>query len=113
LILAGTDSPPDIPATSLHINLRAQVRDGGLQPWQALETATILPARTYGLAKDLGTIEPGRLADLIIVAGEPLKNIDDITDVGCVAKNGKLQSVASIIAPFAKSNIGENVCPAH
>ena len=111
LILAGTDSPLDIPATSLHLNLRAQVKYGNLEPWQALETATSLPAKAYGLSKDLGTLEPGRLADLIIVSGDPLKNIDDVTRVECVAKNGKLQSVASIMAPFAKSDIGETVCP--
>lgn len=112
-ILAGTDSPLDIPATSLHLNLRAQVKQGGLAPWQALETATSLPAKAYGLSKDLGTLEPGHLADLIIVDGDPLKNIDDLVRVQCVAKNGTLQSVASIMEPFAKSNIGEAICPIH
>jgi Tol biopolymer transport system component len=111
LILAGTDSPLDIPATSLHLNLRAQVKYG-LEPWQVLETATSLPAKAYGLDKDLGTLEPGHLADLIIVAGDPLKNINDVTRVECVAKNGDLQSVATVMAPFAKSDIGETICPA-
>jgi hypothetical protein len=111
IILAGTDSPLDLPATSLHLNLRAQVKYGRA-PWQALETATILPAKAYGLTKDLGTIEPGHLADLIIVSGDPLKNIDDAAKVECVMKNGKLQSVASVMAPFAKSTIGASMCPA-
>jgi Tol biopolymer transport system component/imidazolonepropionase-like amidohydrolase len=113
LILAGTDSPLDIPATSLHLNLRAQVKYGHLEPWQALETATSLPAKAYGLSADLGTLTPGHLADLIIVSGDPLTNIDDLTNVECIVKNGKLQSVASIMAPFAKSSLGESVCPSH
>ena len=100
LILAGTDSPLDIPATSLHLNLRAQVKYG-LKPWQALETATSLPARAYGLDKDLGTLEAGKLADLIIVEGDPLTNINDVARVQCVMKNGDLQSVDQIAAPFA------------
>ncbi len=112
LILAGTDSPLDLPATSLHLNLRAQVKYGRA-PWQALETATILPAQAYGLTKDLGTLEPGKLADLIIVSGDPLKNINDAIRVQCVMKNGHLQSVADISALFAKSTIGSDICPAH
>jgi len=112
LILAGTDSPLDIPATSLHINLRAQVKYGHLAPWQALETATSLPAKAYGLSNDLGSLTPGHLADLIIVEGDPLTNINDLAKVQCVAKNGHLKSVASIMAPFAKSDIGENICSA-
>jgi Tol biopolymer transport system component len=111
LILAGTDSPLDLPSTSLHLNLRSQVKYG-LAPWQALETATILPAKAYGLTKDLGTIEPGHLADLIIVAGDPLKNINDTARVQCVMKNGQLQSVATIMEPFAKSTVGNSICPA-
>ena len=111
IILAGTDSPLDLPATSLHLNLRAQVKYGRA-PWQALETATILPAKAYGLTKELGTLEPGHLADLIIVSGDPLKDIDDAVNVQCVMKNGQLRSVASIMAPFAKSTIGAAICPA-
>jgi Tol biopolymer transport system component len=112
LILAGTDSPLDIPATSLHINLRAQVKFG-LEPWQALETVTWLPAKAYGLTKDLGTLEPGKLADLIITDGDPLKNIDDVTRVECVMKNGFLWSVSDLAAPFTKLPTGTALCPAH
>ena len=111
LLLAGTDSPLDLMANSLHLNLRAQVKYG-LAPWQALETATILPAKAYGLTKDLGTLEPGKLADLIIVDGDPLKNINDTMRVECVMKNGFLQSVGTVMAPFAKSDTGNAICPA-
>ena len=112
LILAGTDSPLDIPATSLHLNLRAQVKFG-MAPWQSLETSTILPARAFGLTKDLGTLEPGKLADLIIVSGDPLKNINDAAAVQCVMANGVLRSVGSIMAPFVPGNTtGNATCPA-
>jgi imidazolonepropionase-like amidohydrolase len=109
-ILAGTDSPLDIPATSLHLNLRAQVKFG-LQPWQALETATWLPAKAYALDKDLGTIEPGKLADLIIVDGDPLTDISTAANVQCVMKNGVIHSVGEIIDPFVPGNsIGKSIC---
>jgi Tol biopolymer transport system component/imidazolonepropionase-like amidohydrolase len=111
LILAGTDSPIDMPATSLHLNLRAQVKYGHLAPWQALETATSLPAKAFGLSRDLGTLEPGKLADLIIVSGDPLADIDAVANVQCVAKNGELQSVGAIMEPFSHSTIGEDICP--
>jgi Tol biopolymer transport system component len=111
LVLAGTDSPLDVPATSLHLNLRAQVMYG-LAPWQALQTVTLLPARAFGLEKDLGTLAPGHLADLIITAGDPLKNINDTIRVECVMKNGNIQSVAAIAAPFAKLTAGQDICPA-
>jgi Tol biopolymer transport system component len=110
VVLAGTDSPLDLPGTSLQLNLRSQVRFG-LAPWQALETATSSPAKAFGLSKDLGTIEPGKLADLIIVSGDPLRDINDATRVQCVIKNGLLQSVGGIMAPFAKSNTGNSICP--
>jgi Tol biopolymer transport system component/imidazolonepropionase-like amidohydrolase len=112
VILDGTDSPLDLPATSLHLNLRAQVKYGRA-PWQALETATSIPAKALGISKDLGTLEPGKLADLVIVTGDPLKNINDAAAVQCVMVNGVLRSVGSVMSPFVKGNsIGNTVCPA-
>jgi len=103
LILAGTDSPLDIPATSLHLNLRAQVKFG-LQPWQALETATSMAAKAWHVDSELGTLEKGKVADLIIVSGNPLKNIGDAVNVQYVMKNGTFMSVQEILAPFTASH---------
>ena len=100
MILAGTDSPLDIPATSLHLNLRSQVKFG-MAPWQALETATSMAARAWHLSADLGTLEKGKVADLIIVSGDPLKNIQDAANVKYVMKNGILMSLDEILGPFA------------
>jgi Tol biopolymer transport system component/imidazolonepropionase-like amidohydrolase len=112
LILAGTDSPLDLPATSLHLNLRMQVKFG-LAPWQALETVTSLPAKAYGLTKDLGTLEKGKLADLVLVTGNPLTNINDAVNVQCVMKNGILWSVEEVAEPFTQADAGAAVCSAH
>ena len=56
-------------------------------------------------------MEAGKLADLILVEGDPLANIDDVTKVQCVMKNGRLMSVAEIMQPFVASSIGADVCP--
>ena len=100
MVLAGTDSPLDNVATALHLNLRAQVKFG-LEPWQALQTATLLPAKAFGVSNDLGTIEAGKLADLVLVSGNPLRDIKDAANVQSVMKNGKLYSVSDLMAPFA------------
>jgi imidazolonepropionase-like amidohydrolase len=103
MIIAGTDSPLDIPATSLHLNLRGQVKFG-TQPWQALETTTSMAARAWHLNSDLGTLETGKLADLIMVSGDPLKNIEDAANVQYVMKNGVLMSIQQILAPFTSAH---------
>jgi imidazolonepropionase-like amidohydrolase len=81
--------------------LRAQVKYG-LEPWQALQTATLFPAKTFGLEKDLGTVEPGKLADLAIVAGDPLKDIKAAANVKLVVKDGRVYSVEELMAPFKR-----------
>ena len=101
MILVGTDSPLDRVATALHLGLRAQVKYG-LEPWQALQTATLFPAKTFGLEKDLGTVEPGKLADLAIVAGDPLKDIKAAANVKLVVKDGRVYSVEELMAPFKR-----------
>jgi len=111
MFVGGTDSPLDLPSTSLHLNLIAQVKYG-LKPYQALETVTSIAARAAFLDKDLGTIEGGKLADLILVEGDPLTEIKDITKIQCVMKNGRIQSVAQIASPFVKLTTGDSVCAA-
>ncbi len=103
IILVGTDSPLDAVATALHLGLRAQVKYG-LEPWQALQTATLLPAKAFGVEKDLGTLEPGKLADLAIVSGDPLKDIKAAANVQFVMKDGRLYSVAELMAPFTHAS---------
>ncbi len=106
IMLVGTDSPLDNVATALHLGLRAQVKYG-LEPWRALQTATLLPASAFGVQKDLGTLEAGKLADLAIVKGDPLKDIKDAANVQFVMKDGKLYSVAELMAPFAHPVVTE------
>jgi imidazolonepropionase-like amidohydrolase len=100
-VLAGTDSPLDSVATALHLGLRAQVKYG-LQPWQALQTATLFPARAFGLEEDLGTVEPGKMADLTVVAGDPLHDIKDAANVKLVIKDGHVYWVDDLLAPFKR-----------
>ena len=88
-------------ATALHVNLRAQVKYG-LAPWQALQTATLLPAKAFGVANDLGTLEPGKLADMVFISGDPLTNIKDVANVSSVMKNGKLYTLPELMKPFQK-----------
>jgi imidazolonepropionase-like amidohydrolase len=101
IMLAGTDSPLDSVATALHLGLRAQVKYG-LEPWQALQTATLLPAKAFGVEKDLGTLEAGKLADLALVSGDPLHDIKAAANVRMVMKDGKLYTIQELMAPFAK-----------
>ncbi|WP_394840541.1 amidohydrolase family protein [Pendulispora brunnea] len=103
VMVAGTDSPLDDVATALHVNLRAQVKVGGVPPWQALQTATKLTAEVVGAGRDLGTLEKGKVADLVIVDGNPLVEINDLAKVKSVMKNGKLHTVEDLVAPFRPS----------
>jgi imidazolonepropionase-like amidohydrolase len=57
---------------------------------EALQAATIVPARVMGLEKELGTIKEGKRADLIIVNGNPLENIHNIRNVEFVITNGTM-----------------------
>ena len=95
-IVAGTDSPIMPYAVSLHTELEHFV-DGGLTPFQALQTATVNAAEALGSGLDLGSVEPGKLADLVFVDGDPLTDITDARRVTAVMKNGELLELESLL----------------
>jgi imidazolonepropionase-like amidohydrolase len=67
------------------------VKDGAT-PWQTLLAATRDAARLCGRGADLGTVETGKLADLIVVAGNPLENIHNLGSLLLVLKEGRVVS---------------------
>jgi imidazolonepropionase-like amidohydrolase len=78
---------------------------GGMTPMEALRTATINPARNYGFDKDLGSLEPGKLADLVVIDGNPLADIRQSDRVALVMQNGRVYDAMTMnqIAPAAKT----------
>jgi imidazolonepropionase-like amidohydrolase len=91
-IVAGTDS---LAGFTLHRELELYVQ-AGIPPAEVLRIATLVPAQVLKREQDLGTIEPGKLADFIIVDGDPTKNISDIRKVRHVVKDGKVYDPAAI-----------------
>ena len=89
--LAGTDItiPYTYPGFSLHDELKLFV-DAGLTPMQALETATTNPALLLGLSKTWGKIEPGYVANLVLLNADPLIDIQNTRKIDGVIVNGKL-----------------------
>ncbi|PHR61352.1 MAG: amidohydrolase [Robiginitomaculum sp.] len=63
---------------------------GGMSPLQALKTATITPAKHLGYAKDIGSLEVGKLADLVIMEANPLENIRNTDKISHVMLGGRL-----------------------
>ena len=61
---------------------------GGMTPLEALRVATLYPAETLGLDRDLGSLEPGKLADFVVLAKNPLERIEDSDSVELVVKAG-------------------------
>lgn len=99
LVISGTDTPLDDIAISLHQNLRAMVKHG-FTPHEALTTATRNPARWLGLGDHLGTVRPGKLADLVAVEGDPLTDIRAAAAVRFVLTGGVVRRVDDLLTPF-------------
>lgn len=112
LVIAGTDSPLDNIAVSLHANLRSMVA-GGFTPYEALTTATANPARWLNLEGSIGVVAPGAQADLSFVGGNPLADIRAAADVRQVMVAGRLHTVDALLAPYAGKQAAAPVSVTH
>ena len=96
--LAGTDTPPGVyvfPRFSLHEELQRFVA-AGFTPMEALQTATLNPAKFLGMDDRLGTIEKGKLADLVLLDANPLDDIRNTQKIAAVIVNGRYLSRADL-----------------
>jgi imidazolonepropionase-like amidohydrolase len=111
-ILAGTDTsnPFCFPGFSLHDELSLLVQ-AGLSPLEALQAATLNPARFQGKEKDLGTIDKGKIADLVLLDANPLDEIDNTKKIAAVVSAGKLYSRAALDQMLAKVEAVANRTP--
>src|SRR6266403_437611 len=89
--LAGTDTPAGVhifPGYSLHEELQRFVA-AGFTPLEALQTATINPARFFEMEDQMGTVEKGKLADLVLLSANPLEDIANTQKTAAVIANGR------------------------
>ena len=92
-VVAGTDQT--VPGHSLHREIELYVQ-AGFTPMEAIQAATIVPARAMGIEKDSGTVEKGKRGDLILVNGNPLEDIRQIRNVEYVITNGTMFHTAEL-----------------
>jgi imidazolonepropionase-like amidohydrolase len=95
-VAAGTDAgTPFNPHGGIALELELMVK-AGLAPAQALRAATRDAATALGLDAEIGTVEPGKCADLLIVDGDPLVTITDVGRVAAVVRAGALMPVGGL-----------------
>jgi imidazolonepropionase-like amidohydrolase len=95
-LIAGVDAPLVPYGAALHTEIAGYV-EAGFTPFQALQTATVNTARLLNVENDLGTIEPGKLADLVIVDGNPLVDIRDTMRVRTVIADGNVYPIETLL----------------
>ena len=109
-LLAGTDATGGFPihGFSIHDELE-ELASAGLTPVEALRTATLNPARFFGRSDELGAVDAGYLADLVLLDANPLENIRNTRQIRAVVANGRLFRRADLedILAQAKRSVQE------
>jgi hypothetical protein len=100
-LLAGTDMVL-YPGFSLHEELRLLVR-AGLTPMEALQAATRSPAEYFGMLESLGTVQKGKLADLVLLNADPLQDISNTRKIEAVVVSGTIVTQPDIKTMLARA----------
>ena len=105
-LLLGSDSPQifNVPGFAIHRELEYLV-DAGLTPFEALQTGTVNPAEFFGARESVGTVEPGMVADLILLDANPLQAIGNTRRIHGVVANGRWlskQRIDQILREFER-----------
>ena len=96
--MAGTDTAPGVyivPGFSLHDEL-ANFVDAGFTPMEALQTATSNPAKFLGMEASFGSVEPGKIADLVLLTADPLDDVGNTRKISVVVANGHIFDRAAL-----------------
>ncbi len=98
LLAAGSDLPNPwvIPGVSLHHELRL-LHDAGIPPLEVLKIASYNGAVALGLEHEIGSIEPGKVADLVVLAGDPSKNLNATRAISHVFLGGRYLNPAALL----------------
>jgi hypothetical protein len=105
LVALGTDSPVLAPGLGLQMSLLAFTHpditgDVGVSTHQALQTVTINSAKLSHADHELGTVEKGKIADLIMIRGNPLEDVANVMNVEMVMKNGVIYTQEDILSAY-------------
>src|SRR3984957_7430393 len=92
-VVAGTDQA--VPGYSLHREIELYVQ-AGFTPMEAIQAATIVPARAMGVDNESGTVEKGKRGDLVLINGDPLADIHNTRNVEYVITNGAMYHTAEL-----------------
>ena len=92
-VVAGTDQV--VPGHSVHRELELYVK-AGFTPMEAIQAATLVPARVMKIENEVGTVAAGKRADLIILDANPLENISNIRSVKTVITSGRVYNCAAL-----------------
>ena len=102
-LLAGTDVAADrVPGFSLHEELDL-LTGAGLTPLQVLQAATLNPAKVMGKMADYGSVEPGKLADLVLLDADPTRSADALHRIDAVVLHGRTLDRAALDAQLREA----------
>jgi imidazolonepropionase-like amidohydrolase len=107
IVALGTDQSI---GPAVHRELELLV-GGGISPMDAIRIATLNSARFLGKDRDLGSVEEGKIADLVLLSADPLADINNTKKIGSVFKAGQLIDRSKLDLPVNRKAAADDVAP--